>query len=162
MKRLIILLFIISFSPDYLFSQGTQIQHIDFLVKNEANSDYQGVLWINAEDIYSLLPEFDGFSLIVTTTHSPDIAADLKKKETEETLNVASKLKNVKLLYNTGRIKEGIAYLYTIYTDLALQKYGVRKTFSQTIRDFAIIMVKQYGQDPANIYPFIQQPFAAI
>lgn len=85
-----------------------------------------------------------------------------KKKETEETLNVGSKLKNVKLLYNTGRIKEGIAYLYTIYTDLALQKYGVRKTFSQTIRDFAIIMVKQYGQDPANIYPFIQQIEKAI
>ena len=85
-----------------------------------------------------------------------------RKKETEETLNVNTKLKNVKLLYNTDRIKEGIAYLYTIYTDLALQKYGVRKTFSQTIRDFAIIMVKQYGQDPANIYPFIQQIEKAI
>ncbi len=85
-----------------------------------------------------------------------------KKKETQETVNVSSKLENVKILYNTGRIKECIAYLYTIYTDLALQKYGVRKTFSQTIRDFAIIMVKQYGQDPANIYPFIQQIEKAI
>ena len=84
MKKFIILLFIILFSPGYLFSQGTQIQHIDFLVKNKANNDYQGVIWINAEDIYSLLPEFDGFSFIVTTTHSPDIAADLKKKETDE------------------------------------------------------------------------------
>ena len=84
MKKFIILLFIILFSPGYLFNQGTQIQHIDFLVKNEANNDYQGVLWINAEDIYSLLPEFDEFSFIVTTTHSSDIAADLKKKETEE------------------------------------------------------------------------------
>jgi hypothetical protein len=84
------------------------------------------------------------------------------KKETQETLNVSTKLNNVKLLYNTGRLKEAIAYLYTIYTDLALQKYGVRKTFSQTIRDFAIIMVKQYGQDPANIYPFIQQIEKAI
>ena len=85
-----------------------------------------------------------------------------KKKETQETLNVSSKLNNVKILYKTGRIKEAIAYLYTIYTDIALQKYGVRKTFSQTIRDFAIIMVKQYGQDPANIYPFIQQIERAI
>jgi hypothetical protein len=85
-----------------------------------------------------------------------------KNKETQETLNVSSKLNNVKILYNTGRIKEAIAYLYTIYTDIALQKYGVRKTFSQTIRDFAIIMVKQYGQDPANIYPFIQQIERAI
>lgn len=85
-----------------------------------------------------------------------------KKKDAQETINVSSKLNNVKLLYNTNRIKEAIAYLYTIYTDLALQKYGVRKTFSQTIRDFAIIMVKQYGQDPANIYPFIQQIERAI
>ncbi|MBN2155216.1 MAG: hypothetical protein JW776_04180 [Candidatus Lokiarchaeota archaeon] len=85
-----------------------------------------------------------------------------KKKDTTESLNVSSKFENVKILYNTGRIKEAIAYLYTIYTDLALQKYGVRKTFSQTVRDFAIIMVKQYGQDPANIYPFIQQIEKAI
>jgi hypothetical protein len=85
-----------------------------------------------------------------------------KKKDEQEELNVTSKLKNVKLLYNTGRLKEAIAYMYTIYTELALQKYGVRKTFSQTVRDFAIIMVKQHGQDPANIYPFIQQIEKAI
>jgi len=85
-----------------------------------------------------------------------------KKKESQEVLNVSDKLSNVKILHSTGRIKEAIAYLYTIYTDLALQKYGVRKTFSQTIRDFAIVMVKQYGQDPANIYPFIQQIEKAI
>jgi hypothetical protein len=85
-----------------------------------------------------------------------------RKKESQPELNVTQKLSNVKLLYNTGRIKEAIAYMYTIYTDLALQKYGVRKTFSQTVRDFAIIMVKQYGQDPANIYPFIQQIEKAI
>jgi len=71
-----------------------------------------------------------------------------KKKDAQEGLNVSSKLKNVKLLYNTDRIKEAIAYLYTIYTDLA--------------RDFAIIMVKQHGQDPANIYPFIQEIEKAI
>ena len=52
-----------------------------------------------------------------------------QKKDTQEGLNVTAKLKNVKVLYNTSRIKEAIAYLYTIYTDLALQKYGVRKTF---------------------------------
>ncbi len=85
-----------------------------------------------------------------------------KKKDEKEELNVSSKLKNVKLLYDTGRLKEAIAYMYTIYTDLALQKFGVRKTFSQTVRDFAIIMVKQHGQDPANIYPFIQQIEKAI
>ena len=84
MRRILLLIIIVSFLPGYLFSQGTQIQHIDFLVKNKANNDYEGVIWINAEDIYSLLPGFDGLSFIVTTTHSPDIAADLKKKETNE------------------------------------------------------------------------------
>src|SRR3989339_70938 len=84
MRKTILLMIIILLLPRYLFGQGTQVKHIDFLVKNNKNNDFQGVVWINAEDIYSLLPEFDGFSFIVTTTHSPDVTTDLKIRVTDE------------------------------------------------------------------------------
>ncbi len=84
MRKILLVTVVVLFLPGYLISQGTQIQHIDFLVKNKTNSDYGGIIRINAEDIYSLLPEFDGFSFIVTTTHSPDIDTDLKRKVTDE------------------------------------------------------------------------------
>lgn len=79
-----------------------------------------------------------------------------KKKQTES-FNINRKLKSVKTLISTGRIKEAIAYLYLIYTTIAGKKFDVTKTNSQTIRDFAIIMVKQYKQNPQFIYPFIQR-----
>ena len=79
------------------------------------------------------------------------------KKTKTESFNIKEKLRIVKTLINTGRIKEAIAYLYLIYTMLASKKFGVNKTVSQTIRDFAIIMVKQYKQNPQYIYPFIQR-----
>ena len=79
------------------------------------------------------------------------------KKEKIPSLNVNSRLKNVKILLSTERVKEAIAYLYLIYTDLVAKKFGVSKNQSQTIRDFAIIMVKQHKQNPQNIYPFIQR-----
>ncbi len=79
-----------------------------------------------------------------------------KKKKKGQGFNSSEKLRKVKILYSTGRKKESIAYLYAIYTAIAAQRYGERKTPSQTIRDFAIVMVKKYKQDPQNIYPFIQ------
>jgi len=79
------------------------------------------------------------------------------KKNKTEAFNINRKLKSVKILISTGRIKEAIAYLYLIYTTLAGKKFGVTKTVSQTIRDFAITMVKQYKQNPQYIYPFIQR-----
>ncbi|MHA1727313.1 MAG: hypothetical protein ACTSWY_01115 [Promethearchaeota archaeon] len=78
-----------------------------------------------------------------------------KKKETDSSVNV--KLRNMKSLNMTGRLKEAVAYLYLIYVDLVRQKFGVAKKYSQTIRDFAIIMVKNYKQNPQNVYPFIQR-----
>ena len=79
------------------------------------------------------------------------------KKKKPMLLNVNIKLKNVQVLTATGRIKEAIAYLYLIYVDLACKKFNVTKNLSQTIRDFAIIMVKKYKQNPQYIYPFIQR-----
>jgi unsaturated chondroitin disaccharide hydrolase len=52
------------------------ILHVDFLAVNPGATDYEGVVWIPASEISSLLPGFDGLSFLVTTTNSPDIARD--------------------------------------------------------------------------------------
>ena len=72
-------------------------------------------------------------------------------KEIEERLN------NVRMLYKMGRVKEALAYLYVTYTEIAQFKHGIIKESSQTTTEFAIVMVKQFGQNPQNIYPFIQE-----
>ena len=80
-----------------------------------------------------------------------------KKVKGSSSVNVNAKLKTVQILTSTGRIKEAMAYLYMIYTEMARERFGVAKKVSQTIRDYAIIMVKEMNQNPQNIYPFIQQ-----
>ncbi len=66
------------------------------------------------------------------------------------------RLKNIDILVTCGRMKEAAAYLYVLYADLAANKFEVEKGISQTSRDYAIIMVKQFGANPMNIYPFIR------
>ena len=60
------------------------ILHVDFLVENPGTRDYAGPVWIEARDIYPALPEFDGFSFIVTTTNSPGLALDLAQRRAFE------------------------------------------------------------------------------
>ena len=61
------------------------------------------------------------------------------------------------MLYQVGRVKEALAYLYVTYTEIAQFKHGIEKESSTTTTEFAIVMVKQFGQNPQNIYPFIQE-----
>jgi len=70
---------------------------------------------------------------------------------------IEDRLKNVRLLYQMGRVKEALAYLYVTYTEIAQFRHGIEKRSSQTTTEFAIVMVKEYGQNPQNIYPFIQE-----
>ena len=72
------------------------------------------------------------------------------------------KLDKVRILFSTGRRREAIAYLYLIYTRLSQDKFGVGKKYSQTIRDYAIVMVKEMKQNPQKIYPFIQKVERAV
>ncbi len=83
----ILLIICMLFLPSFIQnanSQGPQIQHVDYLVENNTGIDFSGVLWIEAEELYELVPGFDGFSFIITTTHSPDLELDMKKKKTDE------------------------------------------------------------------------------
>jgi hypothetical protein len=84
------------------------------------------------------------------------------KKQAKESkvinLPLESKIINLKILKETGRLEESLSYLFNaIYMDLISAKYGRVRKINETIRDFAIVSVKQLNLKPSNIYPFIQK-----
>ncbi|MFX1569870.1 MAG: hypothetical protein ACFFCV_16070 [Promethearchaeota archaeon] len=84
-----------------------------------------------------------------------------KKQEKESRvvhLPLESKIINLKILKDSGRIEESISYLFNaIYMDLINAKFNRTRNYNETIRDFAIISVKELKLTPASIYPFIQK-----
>ncbi|MFW9896489.1 MAG: hypothetical protein ACFFD7_11845, partial [Candidatus Thorarchaeota archaeon] len=84
------------------------------------------------------------------------------KKQEEESrvvdIPLESKILNLKILKESGRLEESLSYLFNaIYMDLVSAKYNRVRKDNETIRDFAIISVKELKLTPASIYPFIQQ-----
>jgi len=84
------------------------------------------------------------------------------KKQEEESKSVqiplASKIKNMKILKESGRLEEALSYLFNaIYMELVSAKYNRTKKPFETIRDFAIVSVKELKLSPTTIYPFIQK-----
>jgi len=73
-------------------------------------------------------------------------------------LPLENKITNLKILKETGRLEESLSYLFNaIYMDLINAKFGRTRNSNETIRDFAIISVKELSLTPARIYPFIQK-----
>ncbi|NVM17815.1 MAG: hypothetical protein HWN80_08865 [Candidatus Lokiarchaeota archaeon] len=73
-------------------------------------------------------------------------------------LPLEDKIVNLKILKESGRLEESLSYLFiAIYMDLIGAKFGRIRKNNETIRDFAIISVKNLNLSPATIYPFIQK-----
>ena len=73
-------------------------------------------------------------------------------------LPLESKIVNLKILKESGRLEESLSYLFiAIYMDLIGAKFGRTRKGNETIRDFAIISVKNLKLSPTTIYPFIQK-----
>jgi len=72
-------------------------------------------------------------------------------------LPLESKLINLKILKDSGRLEESLSYLFnSVFMDLIEARYNRIKKGNETIRDFAIISVKELKLTPSAIYPFIQ------
>ena len=83
-----------------------------------------------------------------------------KQEEESRVVNVPliSRIKNLKILKDSGRLEESLSYLFNaIYMDLVNAKYGRTRKDNETIRDFAIVSVKELKLTPATVYPFIQK-----
>jgi len=73
-------------------------------------------------------------------------------------LPLESRIANLKILKDSDRLEESISYLFNgIYMELVKAKYGRIRKDNETIRDFAIVSVKDLKLNPTSIYPFIQK-----
>ncbi len=79
------------------------------------------------------------------------------KKEQEPEVDIKQKFENVKILTESNRAKEAIAYVYLIYNDVITLKFKKPRLAYQTIREYAITCVNDLGQKPETIYPFIKK-----
>jgi hypothetical protein len=132
---------------------STFLLEIEFYVTNKINTPLEVSNWTRI-----ILPIVLVAAVIVGVVIFQRKRMDLARKRQ---LDVKSITKNTKLLivsslYESGKGREAIAYTFSIYTDLINQKYHLEKTAGNTIREFAILMVTKYGQDPLRVYPYIQ------
>lgn len=82
-----------------------------------------------------------------------------KKKSTEPEINIKQRFDNVKILVNTNRPKEAIAYIYLVYDNLISIKFKKPRLAHQTIREYAISCVNELEKNlkPESVYPFIKK-----
>ena len=86
----------------------------------------------------------------------------MAKKQKTENIDIKQKLDNIQTLVRTNRPKEAVAYEYVLFVMLCTLKYKKRKLPYESIRDYAMTMVKDYDLSPGNLYPFIQKVEDAI
>ncbi len=80
-----------------------------------------------------------------------------KKKAAEPVFDIKQRIKNVKVLLESQRPKEAIAYIYLIYNYVVNLKHKKPRLPHQTIREYAIICVNELDQKPESVYPFIKK-----
>ncbi len=85
--------------------------------------------------------------------------AKKKKKTPEPEIDIKQKFENVKVLVDTERPKEAIAYIYLVYDDLINVKFKKPRQSHQTIREYAINCVNELEKKlkPESVYPFIKK-----
>ncbi|TFG17653.1 MAG: hypothetical protein EU533_08190 [Promethearchaeota archaeon] len=80
-----------------------------------------------------------------------------KKEEQRPEIDVGQRMENLKVLIDSNRSKEGIAYIYLLYNDIIREKFNKPRLSHQTIREYAITCVNELGQNPESVYPFIKK-----
>ena len=82
-----------------------------------------------------------------------------KKKQQEPEINIKQRFDNVKILAETNRPKEAIAYIYLVYDDIINIKFKKPRLAHQTIREYAITCVNELEKKlkPESVYPFIKK-----
>ncbi len=82
-----------------------------------------------------------------------------KKKKKLPTINVKERFENVKILVETNRSKEAIAYIYLVYDGLINIRFNKPRLIHQTIREYAINCVNELENKlkPELVYPFIKK-----
>lgn len=162
------------FSYTFDLPAGPGISYIEIELENTIGKDISTFHFINVEEgspppssPNAEIP-FLGFFLVFIPVISGIILGLLgygyyhyrKQDKLSRIVNLPleSRIVNLKILKDSGRLEESISYLFNgIYMELVNAKYGRSREVNETIRDFAIVSVKDLKLNPTSIYPFIQK-----
>jgi len=153
---------------------GSNNKSIQISVVNTAGKILNSITYINITARAAFIPSGAGglppflmFSLVFFPILAGVVAVlavfgyrYYKRQEKEShvvNIQLEPKLINLKILKDSGRLEESLSYLFNgVFMDLIHARFNRTKKENETIRDFAIISVKELKLTPSAIYPFIQ------
>ncbi len=162
------------FTYTYIIPDGTGNKSIQISVVNTASKQLISITSINITARAAFIPSGAGglppflmFSLVFFPILAGVVAVlavfgyrYYKRQEKEShvvNIQLEPKLINLKILKDSGRLEESLSYLFNgVFMDLIHARFNRTKKENETIRDFAIISVKELKLTPSAIYPFIQ------
>jgi len=167
------------FTFTYTLPEGTGNKSIQVELLNSAGITLDSIIVLNVTteefvaDVSTAAPPFLIFSLVFFPILIGVIVGlavygyrrykKQEKKSRVVTIVLDLKFLNLKILKESGRLEESLSYLFNaIFMTLIEAKYGRVREENETIRDFAIVSVKELKLTPAAIYPFIQKVEAII
>ncbi len=162
------------FTYTYTIPDGTGNKSIQISVVNTAGKQLISITYINITAGAAFIPSGAGglppflmFSLVFFPILAGVVAVlavfgyrYYRKQEKEShvvNIQLESKLINLKILKDSGRLEESLSYLFNaVFMDLIHARFNRTRKENETIRDFAIISVKELKLTHSAIYPFIQ------
>ncbi len=167
------------FTFTFTLPEGTGNKSIQVELLNSAGITLDSIVVLNVTteefvaDVSTDLPPFLIFSLVffpiligvivVLAVYGYRRYKKQEKKSRVVIVELDPKFLNLKILKESGRLEESLSYLFNaIFMTLIEAKYGRVREENETIRDFAIVSVKELKLSPSAIYPFIQKIEAII
>ncbi len=166
------------FSIDYTVPIGSGAQLIEVEVANTGGRTLNSTVFINVEaapveKVSEVSPKetpapYSNFLIPFIIIVAGIVSALLiyaryyYRKQEEESRVVAipleDKIVNLKILKDSGRLEEAVSYLFNaIFMTLVNGKFNRKKKVNETVRDFAIVSVKDLKMTPTLIYPFMSK-----
>ncbi len=166
------------FSIDYTVPSGTGVQLIEVEVDNTGGRTLTSTVVIDVEaapveEVPEVTPgetpaPFSNFLLPFIIIVAGVVTALLiyaryyyRKQEVESrvvAIPLEDKIVNLKILKDSGRLEEAVSYLFNaIFMTLVNAKFNRKKTVNETVRDFAIVTVRDLKMTPTIVYPFMSK-----
>jgi hypothetical protein len=118
------------------------------IVENPTVLDFLWVLWIILPVVIGVIIVIVGVKLMARRSKKK------KQKRLAESIEANSIKKNIQALCDGDRYKEAIIYAYTMFLEIVGIFRGKKRLSSQTIREFAMDLVKNMKLPPKNVYSF--------
>ncbi|MHA1819487.1 MAG: hypothetical protein ACTSU2_16635 [Promethearchaeota archaeon] len=166
-----VITFILATPPNFQGEAIINIRLIRYNYQNITNANYENSISIQVYPPNPWDPNSPGYvpyPLIILGTilvagivaiyfSQKYILTKRSQREKESMImGILERIQIIKILQQSGKIKESLVYFFKLFEELAKTKYNIEIKESQTSMDFAIKLVKEYHFPPAILYRFIR------